>query len=222
LESKNATDRHLKNGGDLDCNKCIVYRHIRLDKNEPFYIGIGNNIKRAYNKTRRSNMWKSIIAKTDYEVEILFENVSWDFAKEKEKEFIKLYGRRDLNTGTLVNFTNGGEGVVGLIFSKEARDKISKANSGKNNAFYGKKHSKKVLKKLSEQKLGGRLSEQHKKNIGNGVRGYKNGNAKKVLHIPTNKKYGSLREACTELNLNYGSIRTYINKYPHLNQFKYI
>lgn len=26
----------------------VVYRHIRLDKNEPFYIGIGNEKSKAY------------------------------------------------------------------------------------------------------------------------------------------------------------------------------
>ena len=34
----------------------VLYRHIRLDKNEPFYIGIGN-IKRAYNKSERNDIW---------------------------------------------------------------------------------------------------------------------------------------------------------------------
>ena len=28
----------------------IVYRHIRLDKNEVFYIGIGKNLSRAFAK----------------------------------------------------------------------------------------------------------------------------------------------------------------------------
>ena len=53
----------------------IVYRHIRLDKNEPFYIGIGKEIKRAYDK-RRGNHWKSIIKKTEYRVDILFDNLT--------------------------------------------------------------------------------------------------------------------------------------------------
>lgn len=37
-----------------------VYRHIRLDKNEPFYIGIGSDInyQRAYNYQRRTKYWK--------------------------------------------------------------------------------------------------------------------------------------------------------------------
>lgn len=114
-----------------------VYRHIRLDKNEPFYIGIGfgkNN--RAYEKTKRSVFWKNIISRTEYRVEFLFENVSKDFAIEKEKEFILLYGRKDLGTGTLVNLTVGGENPPTMIGDKnpmkniENRIKVSNSRIG--------------------------------------------------------------------------------------------
>ena len=44
----------------------VVYRHIRLDKNVPFYIGIGDSINRAYNKINRTKIWKNI-AKKGYE-----------------------------------------------------------------------------------------------------------------------------------------------------------
>lgn len=92
-------------------NNWTVYRHIRLDKNIPFYIGIGKDTNRPYNKKDRSNFWKSIIGKTKYIVEILFDNLTKEQAIEKEKEFIKLYGRIDLKTGTLCNMTCGGEGT---------------------------------------------------------------------------------------------------------------
>jgi len=92
-----------------------VYRHIRLDKNEPFYIGIGNDnsYKRAYNKYDRNYIWKNIINKTKYKVEIILDGLSWKEACEKEKEFIEMYGRIDLKTGSLVNLTSGGDGVIG-------------------------------------------------------------------------------------------------------------
>jgi hypothetical protein len=111
-----------------------VYRHIRLDKNEPFYIGIGNDMtnKRAKEKARRSNLWKKIIAKSDYEVEILFDDITYDEAKAKEIEFIELYGRIDLGNGTLANLTNGGDGTINP--SQETRDKISKVNKGRKNS----------------------------------------------------------------------------------------
>ena len=95
----------------LGQNDWIVYRHIRLDKNMPFYIGIGKDINRPYNKKDRSNFWKSIIGKTEYIVEILFDNLTKEQVIEKEIEFIELYGRVDLKTGTLCNMTCGGEGT---------------------------------------------------------------------------------------------------------------
>jgi len=102
----------------------IVYRHIRLDKNEVFYIGIGKTEKRAYEKHHhRSQFWKNI-SKIGYEVEIMFEDLTWGEACIKETEFIKLYGRKDLNEGTLVNMTNGGDGGFGVIVKEETKKKI--------------------------------------------------------------------------------------------------
>lgn len=111
-----------------------VYRHIRLDKKEPFYIGIGNDFtkKRANEKARRSKLWKKIVAKSDYEVEILFDDITYDEAKLKEIEFISLYGRIDLGNGTLANLTGGGDGTINP--SQETRDKISKVNKGRKNS----------------------------------------------------------------------------------------
>lgn len=97
----------------------ILYRHIRLDKNEVFYVGIGKDISRAYSKLR-SRFWKIITDKTDYRVEILFDDIAtWEEACEKEKEFIKLYGRKDIGTGTLVNLTDGGDGSINRISTKK-------------------------------------------------------------------------------------------------------
>ena len=117
-----------------------LYRHIRLDKYEPFYIGIGtknkqdlkyNDYRRAKSKTKRNIFWHNITAKSDYKVEILLESNNYEFIKNKEIEFIKLYGRKDLNQGSLVNFTDGGDGNKGIIYSKEHNEKISKSNLGK-------------------------------------------------------------------------------------------
>lgn len=104
-----------------------LYRHIRLDKNEPFYIGIGSDhtFKRAREQARRNALWKRIVAKTAYEVEILFDGLTFEEAKLKEIEFIKLYGRINLNTGTLSNMTDGGDGTLNKIFSAEYRKKLS-------------------------------------------------------------------------------------------------
>ena len=111
-----------------------VYRHIRLDKNEPFYIGIGSDMtnKRANERARRSELWKKIVAKSDYEIEILFDDITYEEAKLKEIEFIKLYGRIDLNNGTLANLTDGGDGAINP--SQESRLKMSQIHKGRKNS----------------------------------------------------------------------------------------
>lgn len=115
-----------------------MYRHIRLDKNEPFYIGIGSSEKTANTENRkyrralatenRNDIWKRITAKTEHKVQIMLESDSYEFIKEKEIEFIELYGQISNNTGTLANITQGGEGNLGVKFTQERKDKIRKGN----------------------------------------------------------------------------------------------
>jgi|688.fasta_scaffold611942_2 hypothetical protein len=121
-----------------------VYRHIRLDKNEPFYIGVGSDdvYKRANDTKGRNKIWNDIVKKTDYEVEILFDNVSWDYALNKEIEFIDLY-KRKTEGGTLSNITKGGEGVLGLKHKKETKEKLSKR-------FKGVKHTPEAIEKIRQ------------------------------------------------------------------------
>lgn len=128
----------------------LVYRHIRLDKNEPFYIGIGLTEKRAYTKKGRNKLWKNVVSKSDYEVEILMDGLTWKQACEKEKEFIKLYGRKDLKTGTLCNLTCGGDGVIDI--SEEARYKIGNGNRGI-------PRTEKVKEKISSKNKGRKVSK---------------------------------------------------------------
>ena len=127
----------------------ILYRHIRTDKNQPFYIGIGETENRAYDKKCRTKIWKNV-AKKGYETEILFDDLTWEQACEKEKEFIALYGRRDLGTGTLVNLTDGGEGTLGYRHTKEAKEKNRLASLGENNPWYNKKRPDQAEKMKGE------------------------------------------------------------------------
>lgn len=49
-----------------------IYKHIRVDTKEIFYIGIGNQDRhrRAFVTQKRSKFWKNIVSKTEYIVEI--------------------------------------------------------------------------------------------------------------------------------------------------------
>src|SRR6187402_769400 len=109
--------------------KYYLYRHIRLDKNEVFNVGIGTKIspyknrfssyrdefKRAFDRTNRSKYWENIVKKAGYEVEVLLQSDDYEFIKQKEIEFVALYGRKNLGLGTLCNLTDGGDGTLGAI-----------------------------------------------------------------------------------------------------------
>lgn len=135
-----------------------VYRHIRLDKNEPFYIGIAKdefkNCERARSKYYRNKYWHNIVNKTPYEVEIMLENLSWEEACEKEIEFIKLHGRVDLKTGSLVNMTDGGDGFKGPK-TLEHRQKLGK-NSPK-----GPQPNRRVPKPKLQGRTSPNLGKKH-------------------------------------------------------------
>ena len=114
----------------IDC-KYFVYRYIRLDKNEPFYIGIGthNILHKRYKRAevfKHSNIiWQRITEKSKYEIDIIFESNDYEEVKLKEIGFIKIYGRINKKTGCLANLTDGGEGCHGRVLSNETKKKIS-------------------------------------------------------------------------------------------------
>lgn len=119
-----------------DYFKYYLYIHIRLDKNEVFYVGVGTKNQKGYYtrsqvKSNRNKFWKRIVAKTNYKREIIEESNDYKYLLNKEIELIKLYGRRDLGLGTLVNLTNGGEGTTEYICTKETKVKISNSHKGK-------------------------------------------------------------------------------------------
>lgn len=147
--------------------KWYVYRHRRLDTNDIFYIGLGSTkyYSRAVTKHSRNNMWKSVVSKTEYSIEIVADKLIVEDAKELEVFLISIYGRRDLKTGTLVNFTDGGDGISGL--SEEGREIKRRKMTGENNHNFGKKgkdsfhygvkRSEETKKRMSES-LSGRKS----------------------------------------------------------------
>ena len=144
----------------------IVYKHIRNDTNEVFYIGIGNDESRAHNKCNRSSYWKGIVKKYGYNIELIEKDISWETACELEKQLIKEYGRADLGFGSLINMTDGGDGQSNP--SKETRDKMRKAKIGKS-------LSDKTIDKIKKSNIGkkrGPQTNEHKQklreaNIGN-------------------------------------------------------
>lgn len=136
-----------------------VYKHTRLDTNVVFYIGIGNikNYKRAYSKLGRNYHWENIVKKTKFTVEIINDNLDWDDACKMEQYWIRYYGRRDLNEGTLVNMTDGGGGAPNV--ADEVKKSISikakiRLKVKENNGMYGKNHTDESKAKMSKLRKG--------------------------------------------------------------------
>ena len=188
-----------------------VYLHKRLDKNEVFYIGIGKNIERAYSKHNRNQYWKNIVSKTNYQVEIVASDLSWEDACKMEIELISKYGRNDLKQGTLCNLTSGGDGVSG--HSMESIIKIRAAHIGRKqsqeekqrrvNSLTGKTRTESTKLKMSEARKGIVFSAEHLKNLSLSHLGQKSANSKIAFDAVTGIYFDSLRSACNSLNKNY-------------------
>jgi hypothetical protein len=100
-----------------------VYFHINKSNSDIFYVGIGNK-KRPYSKRSRSQFWKNTVEKYDYLVEIIHTELSFEEACELERYYIRMFGRLDIGSGSLVNLTDGGDGSNGYIHSEETKVKI--------------------------------------------------------------------------------------------------
>jgi hypothetical protein len=183
-------------------NNKIVYRHIRLDTNKVFYIGMGS-LKRAYTKdsSKRNIIWNRIVNKTKYNVEILAQNLSWENACELEEFLISLYGRIDLKTGTLCNLTNGGDGSKGCTPSKETKNKISNF------------HKNKIVSKESRNKM--KKAKEGKFLLSN------NPNSKKIINLKTGEIFNTAKEAALSINKIYGSFTWALRNTKKFN-FRYL
>lgn len=207
-----------------------LYRHIRLDKNEPFYIGIGtkqkrnhnsfeSEYKRAFEKNRKeSYIWNNIVSKTEYVIEIMLESNNYEFIKQKEIEFITLYGRINKETGILANMTDGGDGLINYVRSIEWSKKHSEF-------MIGRKQSKKTIEKRAVSRKGYIHSEETKLKISKSHKGKKTSkehleklykgqllaNSKPILQYDLQgnfiKEWQSATVAAKEINLHPTSIR---------------
>lgn len=214
-------------------NNTYVYQHVKLDTNEIFYIGIGKskNLRRAYEKYKRSVFWKNITNKHDYKVEILYENLNWNEACNIEINLIKQYGRRDLGLGTLVNLTDGGDGSVGVIVSEETKLKLSKSLKGKmtnetklkileknKNKIYTEEYKEKLRKGSTVFKKGHILSNETKLKMS-----LNNAKSKPVICTITNKTWKSIKDCALENNINVNTLFGYLtNAVKNKTTFKLI
>lgn len=161
-----------------------IYFHINKESGEIFYVGKGSG-KRAYVKSHRSIYWKRIVAKYGYEIVIKEDFLTEKESAEREIYWISLIGRKDLGNGSLINFTDGGEGTTGRLVDEKTRLAVALSNATRPKS--------KVQSSIVGSRYKGKFGSQHNR-------------SKSVRCIETGAVYGSQSEAQRVLNLGGGSI----------------
>jgi hypothetical protein len=121
---------------------------------EPMYIGKGKGKRyKEVGSKKRSQLFINKINKIKQSglepiVFKLYENLNEKQSFEIEKQLIQEIGRFNLDDGSLLNLTDGGDGISGFIFSKFSKIKMSINNTGYNNPFFGKNHSNESKNKI--------------------------------------------------------------------------
>lgn len=195
----------------------LVYQHKRKDNGVIFYIGFASDKQqhfRPFTSYGRSKFWERTVDMYGLDVEIVIKDISEAEALSWEKYLISIHGRRDKKNGWLVNLTDGGEGVNGVVFTEEAKKKISEATKVRfsdktNHPLYGKTG-------MDNPQYGRKRSDQFKQNQSKDKQGFRNPMyGKKGGLCPNSKKvtdgvtvWGSLTEAAKY----FGYKHQYISK----------
>jgi hypothetical protein len=109
-------------------NNFYVYEYVRLDTNEPFYIGKGKD-NRWKSMKYRSPHFKNICKSVPVAVVILHDNLNEQTAFEYECWYI--WKLRDVEGYSLVNIDDGGSGRSGYKHKDSTKELISNKLTGK-------------------------------------------------------------------------------------------
>lgn len=154
-----------------------TYAYLREDRT-PYYIGKGTG-KRVYDNYKRTVK----CPKDKKRVLFLKKNLTEEEAFKHEIYMIAVFGRKDLGTGSLFNFTNGGEGTSGYIHTEECKKIMSSFKKGKSlTAGHREKLSK----------------------VGKGIKWWNNGVIEKKFYEYPGKDWFPGRLKNEEVKIKYG------------------
>jgi hypothetical protein len=158
-----------ENGGIMNniykYDVAYIYKLIDPRDNEIRYIGWTIDMENRYKnhlypsflkeKSYKNNWIKSLLAINLKPIMELVEEIPFECWEEREKFWIPYY--RSIGC-KLTNATDGGEGVVGKVYTTEERQRMSDAQKGK-------KLSEETKRKIGESSKGRKLSEESRKKI---------------------------------------------------------
>ena len=186
-----------------------VYEWIRLDTNEPFYVGKGKGDRWRKLKREGNNHFNNIVNKVSVAVNILHDNLEEEIALGLEVYYIWLY--RDIIGYMLVNINDGGDGCAlcgknNPMYGKNSWDymdedakieriKKLKERKGEKNPWYGRSHTLEAREKMSKTRKGK-------------TNGKNNPKAKSVICLTTTKIFSTEKEGSEY----YNCVRQHISK----------
>jgi NUMOD3 motif len=134
-----------------------VYEHIRRDTGAVFYVGKGRG-GRHCSKRDRNQYWHNVVNKAGgFDSRVVIEDQSEELILLAEIE--KINQLRTLGV-TLVNLTDGGEGITGLKHSEESKRLMSQKLKGKSH-----KHKPEAIEKIRQANTGVVFSDERKEKL---------------------------------------------------------
>lgn len=141
-----------------------VYTHAKPD-GSIFYVGKGQGNR--YRQFSKRTAWHKNIAQK-YGAENIIIQIVNCVSEQAAFELEKIYIKQLRESGAeLVNMTDGGEGISGLVHTEETRRKLSESKKGLSTpkmreCQLGKKASQETRQKMTEARTGKTQSEETK------------------------------------------------------------
>lgn len=206
-----------------------VYRHLKADTMDVFYVGKGTvrtrkksiDYERANTKNKRNQWWHHTVNKHGVVVEIVASFATDKDSQEFEKRLIAEYGRH-----SLVNMTDGGDGHCGHKKPDHVLKKLSVAASKKRGTAWvaSIRAARKGGGNGGVVKTGDKLPASWVASLSRSKLGAKNpwfGKAtpiaKPVMNVFTGQVYLSVAEAAKAVGIKSGKLYSILDGHTKVN-----